>query len=176
MLKINTGWHGFKKRAGRPLSHVTVLFKTCPSFSHGTGVLLVQDELDYRSVLKLSNINSWRAGIGRSLSRESTPVKDNVCQCVTKQHKHSYSILPSVGFVIWGGGSRYFGMCIQPEERRSVVFLFIRKMNNKKGQLVNTEGTAEVTYSRTSGPSTNYWLNLHLIKNNSTPATGIQID
>lgn len=170
------GWHGFKKRAGWPLSHVTVLFETYPSFSHGMCVLLVQDELDYRSVLKLSNINSWRAGIGRSLSRESTPVKDNVCQCVTKQHKHSYSILPSVGFVIWGGGSRYFGMCIQPEERRSVVFLFIRKMNNKKEQLVNTEGTAEVTYSHTSVPSANYWLNLRLIKNNSTPATGIQID
>lgn len=29
-------------------------------------------------------------------------------------------------------------MCIQPEERRSVVFLFIRKMNNKKAQPVNT--------------------------------------
>lgn len=176
MLKINTGWHGFKKRAGRPLSHVTVLFKTYPSFSHGMCVLLVQDALDYGSVLKLSNINSWRAGIGRSLSRESTPVKDNVCQCVTKQHKHSYSILPSVGFVIWGGGSRYFGMCIQPEERRSVVFLFIWKMNNKKAQLVNTEGTVEAAYSHTSVPSTNYWLNLRLIKNNSTPATGIQID
>lgn len=43
-------------------------------------------------------------------------------------------------------------MCIQTEERRSVVFLFIRKMNNKKAQLVNTEGTAEVAHSHTSCP------------------------
>lgn len=30
-------------------------------------------------------------------------------------------------------------MCIQPKKRGSVVFLSIRKMNNKKEQLVNTE-------------------------------------
>lgn len=33
MLETNTGWQGFKKRAGRPLSHVAVLFKTDSSLS-----------------------------------------------------------------------------------------------------------------------------------------------
>lgn len=112
-------------------------------------VLLDQDAVDYRSVLtwKTSIVGVLGVGIGHSLSFESTPVKDKVCQCVTKQHKHSYSILPSVGFVIWGGGSRYLGMCIQPEESGSVLCPFIQKMNNKKVQLVNTEGKAKVTYS-----------------------------
>lgn len=115
-------------------------------------VLLDQDAVDYRSVLtwKTSIVNVLGVGTGHSLSFESTHVKDNVCQCVTKQHKHSYGILPSVGFVIWGGGSRYLGMCIQPEESASVLFPFIRKMNNKKVQLVNTEGMAKVTYSHAS--------------------------
>lgn len=36
-------------------------------------------------------------------------------------------------------------MCIQPKKRGSVVCLSIRKMNNKKVQLVNTEGAAKVT-------------------------------
>lgn len=112
-------------------------------------VLLDEDAVDYKSVLtwKTSIVGVLGVGIGHSLSFESTPVKDKVCQCVTKQHKHSYSILPSVGFVIWGGGSRYLGMCIQPEESGSVLCPFIQKMNNKKVQLVNTEGKAKVTYS-----------------------------
>ena len=76
--------------------------KTVPHSFTQCRVLLDQGAVDYRSVLteKTSISDVLCVGIGHSLSFESTHVKDNVCQCVTKQHKHSYSILPSVGFVI----------------------------------------------------------------------------
>lgn len=100
-------------------------------------VRLDRDAVDYRSVLtqKTSIVDVLGVGIGHSLSFESTHVKDNVCQCVTKQHKHSYSILPSVGFVIWGGGSRYLGMCIQPEEMSLYFSHSSRKWITKKYNL-----------------------------------------
>lgn len=151
-LETNTGWQGFKKRAGRPLSHVTVLFKTYSSFSHplprpsGPGC----SRLQIRPYTK--NINSWRP---RCWNRSQPHIWVNSCegQCLPMCNKAAQTLLQhpaSVGFVIWGGGSRYLGMCIQPEESGSVLFPFIQKMNNKKVQLVNTEGMAKVTYSHTS--------------------------
>lgn len=55
-------------------------------------------------------------------------VKGNVCNCVPKQHKHSYSILPyCVGFVIvCCGGLWYFSMCTQERQQ----FYFSMQLEN----------------------------------------------
>lgn len=137
-------------------------------------VLLDRD----RSVLTwtTSIVDVLGVGRGHSLSFESTPVKDNVCQCVTKQHKHSYSILPSVGFVIWGGGSRYLGMCIQPEESASVLYPFIQKMNNKKSTTCKHRGNGKSHIQPYFCALFGKCWSLHLIKNNFPQATAIQID
>lgn len=97
MLETNTGWQGFKKRAGRPLSHVTVLFKTYSSFSH----LLLRPSRPGRSRLQfcphMKNINSWRP---RCWNRSQPLIWVNSCegQCLPMCNKAAQTLLQHPAF------------------------------------------------------------------------------
>lgn len=98
-LETNTGWQGFKKRAGRPLSHVTVLFKTYSSLSLShRRVLLVQDaSVDLQIRPYVNNINSWRP---RCWKRSQPLVWVNSCegQCLPMCNKAAQTLLQHPAF------------------------------------------------------------------------------